>query len=233
MNFNYSYKAFLITSLLVGGLYLILYFSILPKSEISNQEENYEIEYIKEEIIEENLAKNTSEKIKTETHNAFNEDENFIKELENERQENPESLQEKLSEINNAISDSENNHDAYKTTNKEKFKKFDSKPSSSEEATKHSNNKNTTNSYRLINRKATFFPNPVYVCEAYGKVVLHIEVNSSGKVTQATINTNSSTTNNVCLLESAIGYAKKARFSKSENKPLQMGSITYVFPGQN
>jgi len=231
MNFSYSYKAFVITLLLVGNLYLILYFTQLPKSAEQNEEE-YEIEYIQEEFLEEELASNSSEKIKIETHTVNNEAEDFIKELENERQENPESLEDKLSEINNAISHSENNHDAYETINKEKLES-DSKPSISEDITKHSNNKNTTNSYRLVNRKATYFPNPVYTCDAYGKVVLHIEVNSLGKVTLATINTNSSTTNNACLLESAIGYAKKARFTKSENKPLQMGSITYIFPGQN
>ncbi|MCF6306749.1 MAG: hypothetical protein L3J09_02215 [Flavobacteriaceae bacterium] len=232
MNFNYSYKAFVITLLLVGNLYLILYFTQLPSSTDVIEDE-YEIEYIQEALLEEKLASLSSEKIKIETHIVNNKAENFIKELENERQENPETLEEKLSEINNAISDSENNHDAYETTNKEKLKKIDNKPSFSEEVTKHSNNKNTTNSYRLINRKATYFPNPVYTCDAYGKVVLHIEVNAFGKVILATINANSSTTNNACLLESAIDYAKKARFTKSENKPSQMGSITYVFPGQN
>jgi hypothetical protein len=220
-----------ITLLLVGNLYLILYFTQLPSANTVIEEE-YEIEYIQEDILEEDLASISSEKIKIETHTVNNEAEDFIKELENERQENPESLQDKLSEMNNAISDSENNHDAYETTNKEKLE-IDNKPSVSEEVTKHSNSKNTTNSYRLINRKATYFPNPVYTCDAYGKVVLHIEVNSLGKVTLATININSSTTNNACLLESAIDYAKKARFTKSENKPLQMGSITYIFPGQN
>lgn len=231
MNFSYSYKAFVITLLLVGNLYLILYFTQLPSSTDVIEDE-YDIEYIQEELLEEKIASLSSEKIKIETHIVNNEAENFIKELENERQENPESLQEKLSEMNNAISDSENKYNAYETINKEKLES-DNKPSFSEEVTKHSNNKNTTNSYRLVNRKATYFPNPVYTCDAYGKVVLHIEVNGFGKVTLATINTNSSTTNNACLLESAIEYAKKARFTKSKNKPLQMGSITYVFPGQN
>jgi len=230
MNFSYSYKAFVITLLLVGNLYLILYFTRLPSSKIITENE-YEIEYIQEEFLEEKLASITTEKIKIETHTINNEAENFIKELENERQENSETFEDKLSEIDNTISDSENKHDPYESAKKESLKTVN-KISHSEEIVKHSNNKKTTNSYRLINRKATYFPNPVYTCEGFGKIVLHIEVNSSGKVTLAKINANSSTTNNACLLESALNYAKKARFTKDKNKPLQMGSITYVFPGQ-
>lgn len=231
MKFNYSYKAFLITALLVGNLYLILYFTNLPKGENVVVEDEYDIEYIQEDPLDEKIASISSEKIKIETHSVNNEAEDFIKELENDRQENPETLEDKLSEMNNAISDSENNHDPYESTKKESSK-TENKTSPSEEIIKHSNNKNTTNSYRLINRKATYFPNPVYTCEGFGKVVLHIEVNNLGLVTQATLNTNSSTTTNACLIENAVYYAKKARFTKDENKPLQMGSITYIFPGQ-
>ncbi len=217
----------------MGGLYLILYFSILPKSGISNQETDYEIEYIIEEIPEEDLAANTSEKVKIETHNAFNEDENFIKELENSRSENPKSLDEKLSEIDKAIDESSNKKEGIipKETATSKTKNTKEKRKS-EAVLNSSQNRNTTNSYRLINRKATYFPNPVYVCDAFGKVVLHIEVNASGKVVSAKNNTNSSTTSNVCLIETAIEYAKKARFNTDENMPLQLGSITYIFPGQ-
>jgi len=229
MNFNYSYKAFVITLLLVGNLYLILYFTQLPSSTDVIEDE-YEIEYIQEELLEEKIASLSSEKIKIETHIVKNEAENFIKELENERQENPESLQEKLSEMNNAISNSENNHDAYQTTHKEKLYKT-KKSSTTEESLETFSNKNTTLSYRLVNRKATYFPNPVYTCEGFGKVVLHIEVNASGKVVLVSVNENSSTTTNLCLIESAINYAKETRFSPS-TKAKQMGSITYIFPGQ-
>ncbi len=216
---------------MVGGLYLILYFSILPKSGISTQEKDYEIEYIIEDLPEEDLATNTSKKIKIETHNAFNEDENFIKELENSRSEHPKSLDEKLSEIDKAIygSSSHREEKVIENTSASETKKPKEK---TEAVLNSSQNRNTTNSYRLINRKATFFPNPVYICDAFGKVVLHIEVSASGKVVTAKINSNSSTTTNVCLIETAIEYAKKARFNTDENKPLQLGSITYIFPGQ-
>ena len=94
------------------------------------------------------------------------------------------------------------------------------------------NNSKSTNSYRLINRKVIVFPNPVYTCDSFGKVVLHIEVNANGYVLMTSVNKNASTTTNLCLIEIAIDYAKKARFTKDKNKPSQMGSITYIFPGQ-
>ena len=63
-------------------------------------------------------------------------------------------------------------------------------------------------------------------------MVLLIEVNANGYVSMTSVNKNASTTSNLCLIESAIDYAKKARFTKNKNKPSQMGSITYIFPGQ-
>ena len=56
MKFNYSYKAFAITILILGNLYLLFYFIKLPSNSIILEEE-YEIEYALEEVIpEEELA---------------------------------------------------------------------------------------------------------------------------------------------------------------------------------
>jgi hypothetical protein len=226
MNFNYSYKAFVITILILGNLYLLFYFIKLPSNSILIEEE-YEIEYaLKEVIPEEELASVSGEEIKIETHKVFNEDQKFIEELETERKENNESTEDKLSEINEVISDS-------KSERKDDLaieKKY--KSNLPEAILITTNNSKSTNSYRLVNRKVIEFPNPVYVCDSFGKVVLRIEVNSNGYVMMTSVNKNTSTTTNLCLIESAIGYAKKARFSKDKNKPSQVGSITYIFPGQ-
>jgi len=234
MNFNYSYKAFLIASLLVGNLILLMYSVKLSKAE-EMQEEEYELEIAVEDIFtEEELATLTSKNVKVETHKAFNQAEKFISEQESERSELSESTQDKLEEMNAAIEGMSTNNSTSKSSKKpvpsiKETKKISSyKKSESEE----SNNPNSTNSYRLVNRSAIHFPNPVYICDGFGKVVLRIEVNHLGKVIQATLNKNSSTTTNECLIESAINYAKKARFTSAANKPLQMGSITYIFPGQ-
>ena len=226
MNFNYSYKAFVITILILGNLYLLFYFIKLPSNSILIEEE-YEIEYaLKEVIPEEELASVSGEEIKIETHKVFNEDQKFIEELETERKENNESTEDKLSEINEVISDS-------KSERKDDLaieKKY--KSNLPEAILTTTNNSKSTNSYRLVNRKVIEFPNPVYVCDSFGKVVLRIEVNSNGYVMMTSVNKNTSTTTNLCLIESAIDYAKKARFTKDKNKPSQVGSITYIFPGQ-
>ena len=226
MNFNYSYKAFVITILILGNLYLLFYFIKLPSNSIILEEE-YEIEYALEEVItEEELASVSEEEIKIETHKVFNEDQKFIEELETDRKENNESAEDKLSEINEVISDSKSERkDDLAIEKKYKF-------NLPEAILATTNNSKSTNSYRLVNRKVIEFPNPVYVCDSFGKVVLLIEVNANGYVIMTSVNKNASTTSNLCLIESAIDYAKKARFTKNKNKPSQMGSITYIFPGQ-
>ena len=56
MKFNYSYKAFAITIIILGNLYLLFYFIELPSNSILLEEE-YEIEYALEKVIpEEELA---------------------------------------------------------------------------------------------------------------------------------------------------------------------------------
>ena len=226
MSFNYSYKAFVITILILGNLYLLFYFIKLPSNSIILEEE-YEIEYALEEVItEEELASVSEEEIKIETHKVFSEDQKFIEELETNRKENSEAIEDKLSEINEVISDSKSERkDDLAIEKKYKF-------NLPEAILATTNNSKSTNSYRLVNRKVIEFPNPVYVCDSFGKVVLHIEVNTNGYVIMTSVNKNASTTSNLCLIESAIDYAKKARFTKNKNKPSQMGSITYIFPGQ-
>lgn len=231
MNFNYSYKAFVITILLLGNLYLLFYFSKLPDNQ-SITEEEFEIEYSLEELIpEEDIAQVSEEKIKIETHQVYSEAEEFIKELESDRKENSESIEDKLSEINDAISDSKSERVAIPSEKKIEPNN-DAKSTNLESTLATTNKSKSTNSYRLINRKVIVFPNPVYTCGSFGKVVLHIEVNANGYVIMTSVNKNASTTTNLCLIDSAIDYAKKARFTKDANKPSQMGSITYVFPGQ-
>jgi len=237
MNFNYSYKAFLIATLLVGNLILLMYSVKLSEAEEVQevQEEEYELEFAKEDLFpEEDLATLSSENVKVETHKAFNEAEKFISEIEKENEELSENTQDKLDEMNAAIEGINTKPISYKNSNKTIPDKKEAKETSSNNKSgdEESNNPNSTNSYRLVNRKALYFPNPVYVCDGFGKVVLHIEVNNLGKVIQVTLNKNSTITTNECLIESAIHYAKKARFTSAVNKPLQMGSITYIFPGQ-
>lgn len=228
MNFNYSYKALVISTLLVGNLVLLLYGIKLTKEKVPLVEE-YEVEISAEdlEFLEEELKETSVENVKITTHTAFNEDEKFISELESERSEPSESFEDKLLAMEEAMKKSKE-----KPTIEEESISEKPKEKVEEQPIKSSEDRNSTNSYRLIGRKAIVFPNPIYTCDSFGKIVLNIEVTSKGKVAKASFNKKYSTTFNECLIESALQYAKRARFTSDLNKPSQLGTITYIFPGQ-
>ncbi|NMH87003.1 hypothetical protein [Flavivirga algicola] len=92
-------------------------------------------------------------------------------------------------------------------------------------------NSKSTISYSLVDRAKVYIPIPVYLCEVDGKIVINITVNESGSVTDAYVNT-SSTSNNECLIEHALEYAKDSQFSASTKKS-QLGSITFYFIGKH
>ena len=96
------------------------------------------------------------------------------------------------------------------------------------EFTNYLKDRRTSISYSLLERNAYELPPPIYTCIEGGKVVINIEVDQRGFVTDASFNANSSNTSNGCLVENAIAYALKARFSTSE-RSLQKGTITYLF----
>lgn len=93
-------------------------------------------------------------------------------------------------------------------------------------------NTNSSVSYSLTNRTDKHLPPPVYLCEESGKIVINITVNASGDVIDTYVNT-ASNSKNACLIESALQYAKDARFSPDASKTTQLGSITYYFKGKN
>ena len=105
------------------------------------------------------------------------------------------------------------------------------KEAEKKEYTSHLSEKRTSISYSLVGRNHYELPPPIYTCIEGGKVVINIEVDRRGFVTDASYNDKSSTTSNGCLVENAIAYALKARFSPSE-KGLQKGTITYLFQGK-
>ena len=86
----------------------------------------------------------------------------------------------------------------------------------------------TSISFSLIDRTNYLLPPPIYTCIEGGKVVVNIEVDASGNVINASFNEKSSNTSNGCLVENAIKYALKAKFS-SATRDSQKGTITYLF----
>lgn len=94
-------------------------------------------------------------------------------------------------------------------------------------------NRSATITYSLKNRiTRNEIPNPIYTCEAGGKVVISIKVDSYGNVTAVQHNESASSTSNTCLVANALQYAKRAKFNANPQKNMQIGTITYFFQGK-
>lgn len=113
----------------------------------------------------------------------------------------------------------------------EKKEKLGERDAQKEEYTNYLKDRRTSISYSLVERNAYYLPPPIYTCIEGGKVVVNITVDNNGYVTEASFNDKSSGTNNGCLVDNAIAYALKARFSP-DSKNSQIGTITYLFQGK-
>ena len=105
------------------------------------------------------------------------------------------------------------------------------KEAQKQEFTNNLAKRRTSVSFSLVERSGYRLPPPIYTCIEGGKVVINIEVNSAGNVVDADFNSKSSGTSNGCLVDNAIAYAYKAKFS-SASKSSQKGTITYLFQGK-
>lgn len=92
-------------------------------------------------------------------------------------------------------------------------------------------NKNSSISYSLVDRTHEYLPTPIYLCEYGGKIVINITVDRNGIVTNAYVNSTSSSTNG-CLIDHALQYARASQFNSDSSKPSQLGSITFLFRGK-
>jgi len=87
--------------------------------------------------------------------------------------------------------------------------------------------------YDLQGRNHTYLPIPIYKCQGSGKIVLVIDVNQRGLVENASVVNSESTTNDDCLVETAVGTALISRFEPNLNAPkIQKGTLTYIFVAQ-
>jgi len=111
---------------------------------------------------------------------------------------------------------------------KEKKQLVGEKESKKESFTNYLAEKRTSISFSLLNRNSRKLPPPIYTCLEGGKVVVNVKVDANGHVVDAFVNQKSSSTTNGCLVDNAVAYALKARFSPSLND-FQKGTITYLF----
>lgn len=87
--------------------------------------------------------------------------------------------------------------------------------------------------YDLKNRRHTYLPVPIYKCEGAGQVTVIIEVDRFGNVIKASPTPELSNTSDVCLTETAVTYALKAKFNSDQAAPqIQSGFLTFVFVSQ-
>lgn len=107
-------------------------------------------------------------------------------------------------------------------------KELEEKEADKKEYTQNLAERRTSVSFSLVDRQGYHLPPPIYTCIEGGMIVINIKVDNRGFVTEAEFNSASSNTSNGCLIDNAITYAYKARFSPSD-KNSQIGSITYIF----
>ena len=238
MNLTNQHKALLITFLIAGTVIMSVFNLSLKKQDKFASESYYEMEPEEELTEEEIKVLEALEKLnasKAETNNAFNEtkdNKHFAEAFKpiappedyvpksNGDLENTESYTKKYE----ASNDSKVNEDELSS-----FSKVNDllKKQQGEGA-----NTKSTISFSLVDREKIYIPIPVYLCEVDGKIIVNITVNENGSVIDAYINT-SSTSDNECLIEHALEYAKDSQFSKNPTKKTQLGSITFYFIGKH
>ncbi len=241
LEFNNQQKALLLTFLIAGTVVLSVFNLSLKQQNDISSESYYEIEPEKELTEEEAKVLEALEQLnnsKAETNKAFNEtakEKSFAEAYKPiappEDYKRPESkINEDLSKEslsdNNDISDL--NHEEVSSFSK--VNSFLNK--STKKNTNTSNNRKSTIRYSLVDRTDEYLPIPIYLCEAGGKIVINITVDAMGNVIDTYVNT-SSTSTNECLIESALEYAKEAKFNAKPNKNKQLGSITFNFVGKH
>lgn len=244
LNLIEEYKALIIT-FLTAGIVVFGMFSIQLKQQDKLITESFLLIEPEPEKTEEELQK-TEDLSATSTNKAFNEDQEYktmmrnfktvsANDFERTSKAAEESKASDATEEETSINKSYGNGNAYALNSKETQsykelqdelkKRLDNKKIADE----HAKTKSTL-TYSLKGRTLGYYNIPRYLCERGGKIVVSIRVNATGHVTDATIN-GSSSSNNQCLIDSAISYAKSVQFDSSQRKD-QLGTITFLFKGK-
>ena len=244
MNLIDKHKAAIITFLLSGIVVLGLFTIQLTQKGTLISESYYKIEpeTEEEELIEE------FEKMKgPSTNKAFNEDQEFKQMMRNFKTLASNDFQRTTKELDNTdntkglieernINKSINDNNAYALNNAEtdSYKalqeKLNKRLENQKIADEHANRRSTL-TYSLKGRTLGYYQIPRYLCERGGKIVVSIRVDEKGNVFDAYIN-GSSNSENQCLIDHAIDYAKSVQFDASDRTD-QIGPITFLFKGKN
>ncbi|MBV7268897.1 energy transducer TonB family protein [Winogradskyella luteola] len=243
MNIIEKYKAAIVTFLLTGTVVLALFSIQLKQQGDLITESYYEIEP-EPEVSEEELEK-IEDPTATSTNKAFNEDQeykemmrNFKTVSANDFERTTKALEEaKTNEIQEetSLNKSYANGNAYALNSDETLsykslqEKLKKRKDNQKIADEHAKTKSTL-TYSLKGRIMEDYDIPRYLCENGGKIVVNIWVNSIGKVTDASVN-GSSNSSDQCLIDRAMEYAKDVQFNRSDRQE-QIGTITFLFKGK-
>jgi len=248
MSVSNTYKALILTALISTAVIFLGFTLHVKKKSVLVAETFYEMDAEAEEEEEkeelEDILKSLDNLLSTPaTNQAFNE----TKTYENDKAVD-EAFEEQMEAIKNRTSIEElkaanqENNDVLTASNsgsnKDKSSAFGNindivtKRLESQKTADNSANKNSSVSYSLVDRLHTYLPTPIYLCEQGGKIVVTITVNHEGNVINAYINASSSSENG-CLVDHAIEYAKESKFTPNPKKASQIGTITFLFRGKN
>ena len=236
-------KSMLIT--FSGACFLVLVFFFLgvkPYQNPNPEEAFIEIPVIQEPLEEEEEIEKQetpiTQKSKVKSHQAYNSNElqNESRELFKEEDPIRKAIEEQqLSSVEDLVAENEKTLEEHKKERElamaERNERIKAQIEAREkERNSKKGNRQSTVSYNLKSRNAVKIPNPVYTCDALGKIVLNIEVNSTGTITKKEYNKNASTSSNGCLIDQALLYASDALFN-STSTTSQKGTITFNFQG--
>ena len=244
MNLIDKHKAAIITFLLSGIVVLGLFTIQLTQKGTLISESYYKIE---PETEEEKLIEEIEKMKGPSTNKAFNEDQEFKQMMRNFKTLASNDFQRTTKELDNTdntkdlieernINKSINDNNAYALNNAEtdSYKalqeKLNKRLENQKIADEHANRRSTL-TYSLKGRTLGYYQIPRYLCERGGKIVVSIRVDEKGNVFDAYIN-GSSNSENQCLIDHAIDYAKSVQFDASDRTD-QIGTITFLFKGKN
>lgn len=234
---NSRQLSFIITLCSMGILVTSLFIVKLRGKQLD--EFTYELT-LEEEMVEELVEAEPRERIRS--HRIFNQDARIeepepirpAEEILNELREDENQQESEDSEAEGVSDDYSNYLEELRKKRMEKARMLEEKNKKEEDQparTAYTSNRHTSAYFSLKDRDALYIPLPVYTCIQGGEVVINIEVDNEGYVTEATFNNRASNTNNGCLVDNAIEYARKARFSKGSSAE-QIGTITFLFEGK-
>jgi len=244
MNLIDKHKAAIITFLLSGIVVLGLFTIQLTQKGTLISESYYKIE---PETEEEKLIKEFEKMKGPSTNKAFNEDQEFKQMMRNFKTLASNDFQRTTKELDNTDNTKDlieerninkyiNDNNAYALNNAEtdSYKalqeKLNKRLENQKIADEHANRRSTL-TYSLKGRTLGYYQIPRYLCERGGKIVVSIRVDEKGNVFDAYIN-GSSNSENQCLIDHAIDYAKSVQFDASDRTD-QIGTITFLFKGKN